>query len=120
MNPTHEVRIRAVFAGLRRLSPHLVWASNSLSNIFLRLHEDRLEYRMFRAHTRAYDQVAQLDYRAGAGACNLVFDFGRPVTFIANCRTEADAHAALAFLAERGVSMGTGAQELLNADPSAQ
>lgn len=112
MDTPLTVTLEAAFAGLTVL-PWFAWAHNSL-NPTLVLHADHVEYRVLRTHTRAYRDIARVDYRRTRSTENIVLEFhGTKATFIANTGLVRRTREAIALLHARGCPLSVRAQSLL-------
>jgi len=106
------VTLEAAFAGLTFL-PWFAWAHNSL-NPKLILHAGHVEYRVLRTHTRAYRDIARVDYRRTRGTENIVLEFhGTKSTFIANTGLVRRTREAIRLLQAYGCPLSERAQSLL-------
>ncbi|MNV23107.1 hypothetical protein D3C71_1141080 [compost metagenome] len=106
------VTLEASFAGLTFL-PWFAWASNSL-NPKLILQADHVEYRVLRTRTRAYSEIARVDYRKGPGTENVVLEFhAAKMTFIANTGLVGRTKEVITLLHQHGCPLSERAQALL-------
>lgn len=106
------VTLEAAFAGFTFL-PWFAWAHNNL-NPKLILHADHVEYRVLRTRTRAYREIAMVDYRKAQGTENVVLEFhGAKTTFIANTGLLRRTREAIGLLHRHGCPLSARARSLL-------
>lgn len=105
------IPVLATFTGVRRLSPWVAVATNSL-NPYLAIASDRLEYRVIGRRTVHFGMIESVEVRRAPGTVNLCFVFsGGPFTFSANVGDDASASRLLGRL-PRSITRGPNARTL--------
>lgn len=113
---SHTIKLTASFLGLKFLPPPFGLGSNSI-NPKLILHDDELEYRVFRTNSVGYSDIEQIDIFLFYKTTNLlVFRRDSVFTFGGNLNDKAKLIEVLAFLASKGCVLTEKALRFTQAD----
>ncbi|MEL4070815.1 hypothetical protein WKW50_11755 [Ochrobactrum sp. GPK 3] len=107
-----NIPLRASFGGWKAI-PWIAWGHNNIGPR-LTLHDDRIEFRLFRLRSRPYSSVSRVDYRTMRGTENIVLEFKNSLTtFIGNAADRTLARNAVQYLGEKGCPLSANASALL-------
>jgi hypothetical protein len=107
-----KIPIWATFTGWRGV-PMLALGINNFAPL-LRLHEDRVEFKVFRTHTRPLSDITRIDARRLGKTSQITIEWrGENLTFSANILTPRLRLQVLAFLDAKGVPLSDAARTLM-------
>lgn len=110
-----KVPVWATFTGVR-VVPFLALGTNSFAPL-LRLHEDRVEFKVIRTHARSLGDIERVDARrlGRRGAALITIEWrGESLTLSASIHLMRLTVQVLAFFARKNVPLSEGARALLN------
>ncbi len=107
-----KVPLWATFTGWRGV-PILALGSNNFAPL-LRLHEDRVEFKVFRTHTRPLGDIERIDARRLGKTNQITIEWrGENFTLSANVLTPRLLLQVLEFFARKGIALSDAARALM-------